>query len=227
MNTFKIPSELSWYTSPTTNARQRGQFLSQPIDAFYHSDYQGGDETQRNTIGTVENVICTLKNRFQNKSKEVLLQAENDLIGILKVDLPLILQKTRKDNLTVCVIPRAKAEGYYSENQKLFRKVISLVVDKLSQFDNGISYIIRHTNTRTTHLDRSGHGGEGDLPYPGITKNTCTISSEVKGKDILLIDDLYTKTVNIDEDAIQALLDKGANSVVFYAIGKTLQRNTL
>jgi hypoxanthine-guanine phosphoribosyltransferase len=30
------------------------------------------------------------------------------------------------------------------------------------------------------------------MPYPGITKATCTISNEVKGKDILLIDDLYT-----------------------------------
>jgi len=38
----------------------------------------------------------------------------------------------------------------------------------------------------------------------------------------LLIDDLYTRTVNIDEDAIQALLDKGAHSVAFYAVGRTV-----
>ena len=44
------------------------------------------------------------------------------------------------------------------------------------------------------------------------------------GKDILLIDDIYTKTVNIDEDAIQALLDNGARSVFFYAIGKTVSK---
>ena len=98
-------------------------------------------------------------------------------------------------------------------------------MDKLANFDNGTKYIIRHTNTRTTHLDRNGEGGDGNLPYPGITKDTCTISDNVKSKDILLIDDLYTKTVNIDEDAIQALLDKGANSVTFYSIGKTVSRN--
>jgi len=40
----------------------------------------------------------------------------------------------------------------------------------------------------------------------------------------LLIDDIYTKSINIDEDAIQALIDKGAKSIVFYAIGKTLSR---
>jgi phosphoribosylpyrophosphate synthetase len=65
---------------------------------------------------------------------------------------------------------------------------------------------------------------DGEKPYPGITKDTCKISDNVRGKDILLIDDLYTKTVNIDEDAIQALLNKGAKSIVFYAVGKTVSR---
>lgn len=144
---------------------------------------------------------------------------------ILQQDLPQILQLTKKSNLTVCVIPRSKAESHYRKDQLLFREIISLVVDKLANFDNGTKYIIRHTNTRTTHLDRKGEGGDGNLPYPGITKDTCTISENVESKDILLIDDLYTKTVNIDEDAIQALLDKGANSVTFYSIGKTVSRN--
>lgn len=99
------------------------------------------------------------------------------------------------------------------------------MVDQLPNFKNGTIYIVRHTNTRTTHLDRNGEGGDGNLPYPGITKDTCTISEQVNGKDILLIDDLYTKSVNIDEDAIQALMDKGANSVTFYSVGKTVSRN--
>lgn len=99
--------------------------------------------------------------------------------------------------------------------------MVSNVVDKLSGFENGTSYIIRYVNTRTTHLNKSGYGGDGDMPYVGITKATCKISSHVRGKDILLIDDIYTKGVNIDEDAIQALLDNGAKSVIFYAVAKT------
>jgi hypothetical protein len=203
---------------------QSNECLSKPIVAFYHADYQGGSVEQRETIGTVENVVCTLKNQFNDKGASVLQQAAINLIQILKNDLPQILQRTGKSNLTVCVIPRAKAENTYSPNQKLLRAVIATVVDNLNGFSNGISYIIRHTDTITTHMDRSGYGGTGDLPYPGITKNTCTISADVRGKDILLIDDLYTKTVNIDEDAVQALLDKGAQSVVFYAVGKTVSR---
>ena len=169
-------------------------------------------------------MIWTLKNDvdpFPERIQNVGIQ----LSKILQQDLPQILQKTKKNNLTVCVIPRSKAESHYRKDQLLFREIISLVVDNLLNFDNGTKYVIRHTNTRTTHLDRNGEGGDGNLPYPAITKDTCTISGQIRGKDILLIDDLYTKSVNIDEDAIQALLDKGANSVTFYSIGKTVSRN--
>ena len=91
-------------------------------------------------------------------------------------------------------------------------------------FYDGTGYISRHTQTQTTHLKNAtnltNYNNDGPEPYPGITKDTCTISKNVSQKDILLIDDIYTHDVKIDEDAIQALLDSGANSVVFYAIGK-------
>ena len=221
MNNFIILSAKRWYTNPATNARQLGFFFVKPINAFYNSDYLSGNNERRETIGTVENIITTLKNQFLEKSEDVLSQAENNLVEILKSDLPQILQKIQKENLTVCVIPRSKALTSYTPNQLIFKKAVSIAVKNLKDFSDGTDYIVRHTNTRTTHLDRSGYGGDGDLPYPGITKKTCTISNDVKGKDILLIDDLYTETVNIDEDAIQALLDNGAKSVVFYSLGKT------
>lgn len=222
MNRFKILPEKSWYTDPITNLRKQGQFISKPIDAFYHSDYQGGNDSIRNTIGTTENIICTLKNQFQEKSKDTLEQAQKNLIAILENDLPQILQKTGKNNLCISVIPRARAEKNYTKSQLIFKHSIISVANNLNGFTDGTSYIVRHTDTQTTHLARSGHGGGGNLPYPGITNKTCTISPDVKNKDILLIDDLYTKSVNIDEDAIQALFSQGANSVVFYSIGKTI-----
>jgi hypothetical protein len=224
MNSFTILPNISWYTNPTTNNKQCGQFISQSIEAFYHSDYQGGNRECREMIGTVENIITTLKNQFKEKTVNTLEQARNNLIAILKKDLPQVLQKTGKDNLTVCIIPRAKALTNYTHHQLVFKQAVTIVAKELNGFNDGTDYITRHTNTRTTHLDKSGLGGDGDLPYPGITKATCTISDNVKGKDILLIDDLYTKTVNIDEDAIQALLDNGAKSVVFYSLGKTASK---
>ncbi|NCP83932.1 MAG: amidophosphoribosyltransferase [Flavobacteriia bacterium] len=169
-------------------------------------------------------MIWTLKNDV-DAFPERLPNAQQQLSTIISQDLPQILHQLRENNFTVCVVPRSKAEGYYRADQLLFRRTISNIVNQMPNFENGTSYITRHTNTRTTHLDRNGEGGDGNLPYPGITKDTCTISARVRNKDILLIDDLYTKTVNIDEDAIQALLDKGANSVSFYSVGKTLERN--
>lgn len=190
--------------------------------AYYHSDYSGGGKWRIN--GTVENLICTLKNDIIPYSSVVLQEAKQRLGLILKADLPIILRDCGKDSLRVCVIPRAKREDTYRQDQLYFRETIQAVVHDLRGFENGTHDIIRHTDTVTTHRAKSGYGGAGEKPYIGITKDTCTISDEVINKDILLIDDLYTKSVNIDEDCIQALFDKGARNVFFYSIGKTMLR---
>jgi len=221
MNSFTIESELSWFTNPTTNSREQGRFIRQSIEAFYHADYSSGGQWQ--VQGTIENIICTLKNDITPYTDDVLQNASRQLSAILLTDLPEILRLTKKSNLTVCVVPRAKVN--YSPNQLYFKVTVSDVANKLDGFTNGTNYILRRADTKTTHRARGGYGGNGNMPYPNITKDTCTISKEVSGKDILLIDDLYTKSVNIDEDAIQALLDNGANSVVFYSVGKTALRN--
>ena len=70
-----------------------------------------------------------------------------------------------------------------------------------------------------------GFINDGDVPYPGIALDSCVFSDQIKGRDILLIDDIYTKTVNIDEDMVQALFEQGARLVIFYAIGYTVYRN--
>jgi hypothetical protein len=250
MEQFIISSEEQWYTIPQEkednfrrligeNRRGRvnnirffvndsneirliGTFLKKDTQAFFHAEYRSGRYWQ--IPDTIENLIWTFKNDV-TPFPERLPAVQQRLSEILREDLPEILRQIRKNNFTVCVVPRAKAENYYRADQLLFRQVISNVVDQLPNFENGTNYIVRHTNTRTTHLDRNGQGGDGNLPYPGITNDTCTISDHVKGKDILLIDDLYTKSVNIDEDAIQALIDKGANSVIFYSVGKTVLPN--
>lgn len=250
MEIFSILSEDQWYGVPShredffrnlIGERRRGRvantgffvndsdeirlvskFLQKDTIAFYHADYNSGGSWQ--IPNSIENLIWTFKNDV-DPFPERLPDVQRQLSGILRQDLPEILQQVRKKYLTVCVVPRSKAEDYYRADQLLFRSVISNVVDQLPNFENGTNYIVRHTNTRTTHLDRNGEGGEGNLPYPGITKDTCTISGQINGKDILLIDDLYTKSVNIDEDAIQAIIDNGADSVTFYSVGKTVPRN--
>lgn len=196
--------------------------LKHDITAYYHSDYQGGGNWHMS--GTIENLICTFKNDIMPYTEQTLVNAARRVVLILKEDMPEVLRLSGKQSLRVCVIPRAKREDSYRENQLYLRTTIQYVTKHLDGFVDGTHDIIRHTNTSTTHLARHGNGGQGELPYVGITKDTCSISDDVIGKDVLLIDDLYTKTVNIDEDCIQALLDKGARSVIFYSIGKTLSR---
>ena len=190
------------------------EYLSKKIQGYYHEDYHGGGNWK--IEGTIENIVVTLKNTYGKESNPILNRALQGLSRILYDDL----YSFQKD-LTICIIPRSKAEKTYSPSQLLFKKLIKYFIKRLN-FNDGSDYIIRHTNTRTTHMNRSGHGGDGDMPYIGISQDTCYISQNVKGKNILLIDDLYTKTVNIDEDMIQALLNSGAKSVKFYAVGKTV-----
>ena len=194
------------------------EYLGQDIQGFYHEEYHAGNWK---IDGTIENIITTLKNDIPPfKSQETLQLAINRLIAIVEKDL-IQIKQSNQINLTICIIPRAKIEDSYANNQLLFKKVIHHLTVKLG-FNDGSNYIKRYINTRTTHRDRSGHGGDGQRPYPYITKDTCNISNKVKDKDILLIDDLYTKSINIDEDAIQVLLDNGAKSVIFYAPAKTV-----
>ncbi|MDR0754843.1 MAG: amidophosphoribosyltransferase [Prevotellaceae bacterium] len=217
MKQFTIQPEISRFTDPTTKIRKNEKFISETVNAFYHANYIGGNR-RWNQKQTFEHNFWILKNDAIKPSDMELQDATEWLSDILDEDLPQVHRQSGLQQLTVVVVPRAKKEECYTANQLLFRDTISCWSDKVDWLKNGAKYIIRHTNTITTHLN----SGDGDLPYPGITAETCHISNEIKGKDILLIDDLYTKPVNIDEDCIQALLDKGAKSVIFYAVGKTM-----
>lgn len=218
MKQFKILSSESTFRYDMSGEK----CLMSDVQAFYHDDYRPGGYWKMS--GTIENSICTLKNDIAPYTSSVLGDASNHLAQILKTDLPEILVATNKSTLRVCVIPRAKKESYYQENQLYLRATIQSVVNTLNGFEDGTHDIIRHTNTQTTHRARWGYGGDGRMPYAGITRDTCNLSDNIIGKDILLIDDLYTKTVNIDEDCLQAIIEKGARSVIFYAFGKTINR---
>lgn len=211
-----------------TKENQHVCCLQRDVRAFYHSDYHGGSNWK--IEGKIEYLICTMKNDKARCDESILQDCENELNSILFSDLRQILRETNSQMLpwVVCVVPRAKREDYYRPEQKRFRSTIQNLVNSFSnsEFIDGTQNIIRHTDTMTTHSSRVPGGYRltgGESPYCGITKETCNISG-VMGKNILLIDDVYTKSVGIDEDAIQALYDNGANEVIFYSVGKTYKK---
>lgn len=191
-------------------------FLSTPVRGFYHVPY-----TRMNMVGNPD-YINDLKNTFNNFSDDKLCAAYTQLSNVLLEDLPQIIQMLAINPIVVCVVPRAKAENEYEQKQQLFRAAVQALVASVPGFVDGTNYLRRHTNTKTTHLRKPipNYKNDGLDPYPGITRTTCNISPDVAGKHILLIDDIYTPTVNIDEDAINSLLIAGAKTVTFYAVGK-------
>jgi phosphoribosylpyrophosphate synthetase len=190
----------------------RNEYLGTDIPSFYHDVHIYWNNTKVRYINTLKNDPGTFSDNVKDFGY-TLLEARSKLNSVLDVDLRVIQEKFGT-KLTVCVLPRAKRESQYKSNQLYFKETVrDYVINNSDIFDDGIDFIMRNIDTETTH------NSSKKILKVGLTKDTCTISSLVKGKDILLIDDVYTKGVNIVEDAIQALLDFGANSVIFYSIG--------
>ena len=204
------------------------EYLNVETKGYHREDYTNFEKPGN------PDFINYLKNTYNNYDISVLEKAKSTVIGILKEDLPQVMKENGLSNCVIVAIPRAKRYETYTWRQLMLIEAISEAAEAISGAEDGTQVIHRHTSTRTTHLrpetprtraDGIRELNTGDSPYPGITKNTCTIdASKIKGKDVILIDDIYTRTVNIDEDAIQALLDNGAKRVVFYAIAKTKGR---
>lgn len=186
------------------------------VDAYCSTFYRGY-QCQGNP-----DYINTLKNQFGDTSIYELIDAKQQLKEVLKKDIPKIIKKVEIDDIVVCVIPRAKAEYEYIADQKLFREAIAEVVQDLSLVD-GTKFITRTVTTCTTHMSKvDSYFNEGEKPRRGLLKDTCKINEEgIRGCNVLLIDDIYTNGVGIDEDAVLSLLEIGAKSVTFYAIGYT------
>lgn len=171
--------------------------------------------------------LTELKNTFNNlndeQGRKKLNSALIEVLNHLRTDLPAIAHHINVSSAVLCVVPRAKAEAQYDIPQTLFRYAVELFTKESENYRDGTRYILRHTNTKTTHLPSkiSGFVNDGASPYPGITLSTCDINPRVRGEHIILVDDIYTPGVNIDEDAIQALYNCGAAHVTFYAVAKT------
>ena len=99
--------------------------LKHDITAYYHSDYQGGGNWRMS--GTIENLICTFKNDIMPYTEQTLVNAVRRVVLILKEDMPEVLRLSGKQSLRVCVIPRAKREDSYRENQLYLRTTIQYV----------------------------------------------------------------------------------------------------
>jgi hypothetical protein len=186
------------------------------VSGFYHTDYLGYQHPRNPSY------INRLKND-KHHATLTSLQKDADIVSeILMEELPIIADKAYLNRPVACVMPRAKPVSTYTPDQLLFSHAVSEALDDIKGIKNGTRWISRMKPTQTTHLQHSAYYFDAGIsPYVGITKDTCIISPKVKGRDIILVDDVYTYDVNVIEDSLQALLDAGARKVVSYVLSKT------
>ena len=185
--------------------------LDVSVNGYYHQYFIGF-----NRPGNPD-FINILKNDNNSYSLPELIEAQNKVVDIVIEDLPLVKEEEQLENCLVVIVPRAKTLESYNPEQLMFKEAIKIAVSKLDGFEDGTDCIVRIKDSQTTHILP---GYSMHVVFPGLTLNTCQIDEEkIKGREIILIDDLYTKNINMHEDCIQALLSLGAKRVVLYTIG--------
>ena len=207
----------------------RNSFLNHTTKGYYMLDYKGSDDVNTK-------FILDFKNTFHNTHICCLINVKEQAKEIAKEVIPLIIKNESWKDCVCVSVPRARKLDNYFPEQLYLQYSIQEAVDSLNreglQITDGTACIKRIFNTKTTHfvnkpdIEIETKGGreinDGPRPYPGITKETCLVNEElIKGRNVILIDDIYTARVNIDEDCIQALYEKGAKKVVFFAFAKT------
>lgn len=207
------------------------KFLEKKCEGFSNQFYTGyGNDGNPDFLNK-------LKNNFHDVPKKNLKEAQGEVKEILKQDIPavqeIIKNEMQCDDCMVVCVPRSRAEDKLYPNQKLFRETVSEVAQELPHIKDGTQAIHRHGTVKTTHIKKENitfpcndgtviKNDEYPKPYPGITEDTCTIDENmIKDQHVILVDDVYTKSSNVDEDCIQVLRKKGAKSVHLYTIGYT------
>ena len=193
---------------------KQNSYLDRDIKGFYNCDYIGYQQKGN------PDFINKLKNTTKSHNEMDLVQEFLEVAERATKDLRTILDTENLNDPIITIIPRSKAENNYKQSQLMFKKAISSVVDKI-EATNGSNAIKRIKDTKTTHNWRLKNN-TGDTLYKGITKDTCEIDKRaIHEKDVILVDDIYTKDVNVAEDCIQTLFDFGAKNVILYVVAKT------
>lgn len=205
------------------NTIEKNNFLSRDIKLYWRYGYVRAGYGNDSVDGQISNDIRTLKNQFRDKSITDLQCASQRIKKDISEGLGILLQQLSvvSQSWVVVAVPRSKAT--FCKDQLYLIEAISDAISQ-NRAENGAYFIKRHSDTKTTHLMNTKNGDmntTGDAPYPGITKKTCNLDGDVRGKNVILIDDIYTYGVNVDEDCAQFLFDNGARNVVLYTLCKT------
>lgn len=215
--------ELTFNNDFSCDTIQSNAYLSRDIKHYWRYRYVSAAYDNDSADGCVSGDIRTLKNQFRTEKISDLQDCSQRIEKEISEGLNFLVQELEVVNQPRVVVAVPRSKSTFMADQLYLIKAISDAIPQ-QLVENGAYFIKRHSDTKTTHLTKTKKGdmsGTGDLPYPGITQNTCILQGNVRGKNVILIDDIYTHGVNIDEDCAQFLFDNGAKNVVLYTLCKT------
>jgi len=208
---------------------ENNEFMDKQINAYAHGLYipyksSYASDLTRLILDIKGSTVCDIDAVKEKAS------------AIIKNDLDLIItsiDKYKKSRPIIISMTRSKPDNFWEEHALQFRVSISMALKnssvKIKKSNeiwaiDGVNYIKRIKETQTTHLAHSKISkNNGPAPYRGITKDTCILNGDINNKYIILIDDIYTPNVCVDEDCIQYLYDNGARDVLLYVLGITIK----
>lgn len=219
----KFPAQIEKVNGLFRHTLTANRFLKKDSTAYFHDYYI----PPKNGGGQLTDLILAIKSHGTEAVKQVISE-------IIKDDLEKIINENDiylKERPTVIAVPRSKPDTFWQSHELQFRPTISMGLKKtkfsvkgsdIKWIIDGTQYLTRTEATQTTHKAHLNDTTDiGAAPYPGITKDTCQLVGDISNKNIILIDDIYTDGVGIDEDCMQFLLDNGAADVILYTLGKT------
>ena len=192
---------------------QKNDFLFHDCTGYFHLYYVGYGRPGN------PDYLNTLKNIFVSTHPDTLRVASRQAAALMIQDIPKVIDAEGLGEVILMAVPRSKSGmcNWQLGFKAAVRTAVKTLQDNNLPVIDGTDFIFRHTSKPVSNFENTG-----SEPYPGITKDTCDIQNEyLKGRTVILIDDIYTKTVNVDEDCIQALYDAGAARVIFYAVAYT------
>lgn len=208
----KFPIEIKMVNGLYCHQLPINNFLNVSITAFFHDFYI----SKANGGSPFSELILAIKSHATD-------DVRNDIANIVREDLKKILMIDfyRGKTVYIFVVPRSKPDSFWREEELQFRSAVMVGIKDLQNVIDGTNAIKRVVETQTTHLAHLDIQNNGAAPYPGITQDTCEFNMNICGKDVILIDDIYTENKGIDEDCIQFLINKKAGSISLYTLGMT------
>lgn len=157
-----------------------------------------------------------------------------------EIALPGIMRDKGWTDAVVCHVPRAKCFKHYTRRQLHLFDALRWAIEEVNsstsyKIEDGIDYLWRRRNRPTSHAHTANSPNENWLFFldkesmvidPNLSyEESLGINTEaLRGKKVILVDDIYTQGVSIDEMTISEISRRAGvplSDIVLYTLAYT------